>query len=615
MTHSHHKKGIMKKLHLVLFGVSLSAAPSLLGANIFGGSVVNPNTDPGQLVLTRSTNLFQASQTLQLMSLGIQGKDGQKVVPQYHIPALSGLSIQTNTPSGPSLTVSAANNFGFNAVSHYDQRMANGGNQYNSEPPTPAVAVGNGFILEGVDNALQVYNTAGTALLPNVVAVDQLLQESAQIIWSTGFNGVFTTDMRVFWDPDIQRFMVLVWAQANDTAGNELSSSKEWLAVTQTPDPTGVWNIYILDTTDANHDNVVFPNPNPGCPCVPDYPQIGADAYGLYISSNEFNVSAAPANSNILAISKAQLGAGVLKPTMVKFAIFPSAGYEFAIQPAITPPGGSYFTANGGVEYFASSRSGFSTATNVAVWAMTNTISLTTANPNPTLTEILVPTEQYSFPNSAVQKEGYRPYGNNILLANPPSPNFGVNQNLAFIDGGPDSRVLSLSYAGGRLYLTMQAEVTDQNGLAVVGGVYMIISPTLRATLTASVVRQGYLLTNSEHLLRPVIAVNAQGRGAIVFTLVGPDYYPSAAYVPINLTTTGTAIQLVAPGSFPEDGFTAYCSGFFGCYPGKGIARWGDNSAAVIASDGSLWGVTEYIPNAIRVPKANWGTYLMQITP
>ena len=48
----------------------------------------------------------------------------------------------------------------------------------------------------------------------------------------------------------------------------------------------------------------------------------------------------------------------------------------------------------------------------------------------------------------------------------------------------------------------------------------MIISPTFRAgALNGSVLRQGYLSTPGNHLLRPAIAVNAQGVGAIVFTV------------------------------------------------------------------------------------------------
>ena len=39
------------------------------------------------------------------------------------------------------------------------------------------------------------------------------------------------------------------------------------------------------------------------------------------------------------------------------------------------------------------------------------------------------------------------------------------------------------------------------------------------------------------------------------------------------------------------------------------------DSAAVAASDGSIWMGTEYIPNAPRTPLANWGTYLINYVP
>ena len=45
---------------------------------------------------------------------------------------------------------------GFNAISHYDQRNANSGNQFSIEPPSPSLAVANGFVLEGVNNAIRI---------------------------------------------------------------------------------------------------------------------------------------------------------------------------------------------------------------------------------------------------------------------------------------------------------------------------------------------------------------------------------------------------------------------------------------------------------------------------
>jgi len=166
----------------------------------------------------------------------------------------------------------------------------------------------------------------------------------------------------------------------------------------------------------------------------------------------------------------------------------------------------------------------------------------------------------------------------------------------------------SVTYAGGRLYATLGTAVTDEDNHRLAGAAYFIITPTFRSgVLAAFALRQGYLQVRNNNLLRPSIAVNAQGKGAIAFTLLGPDYYPSAALIPIDTFTTGTAIQIAAPGVMPEDGFSGYPDIGF---PTTGIARWGDYSGAVIDTDGSVWTVTEYIPNAPRTDFANWGTFL-----
>ena len=330
-----------------------------------------------------------------------------------------------------------------------------------------------------------------------------------------------------------------------------------------------------------------------------DYPQVGADQYGFYISANEYPAYGTwMVDATVLAISKASLASGVVSPTAHLFVIpWGGSGYEFTIHPATTPPGASYFLGLGGVEYFLSSQAGYSSDSNVAVWAMTNTSSLGTQTPSPVLTRTILPTLPYSFPDVATQRPGILPYGSTLM---PPG-------RLAFLDGN-DTRVLSLVYAGGRLYTTLAADVTDETGRHAVGGMYAIISPTLRdGALLTRVLRQGYLAARGNHILRPAIAVNAQGRGAVVFTLAGPDYYPSAAWLPIDTFSTGTAIQVARPGAFPQDGFTGYD------YPG--VARWGDYSTAVAGDDGAIWMTTEYIPNLPRTELANWGTFVIRYKP
>jgi hypothetical protein len=482
--------------------------------------------------------------------------------------------------------------FGFNGLSHYDQRQANSGNQFSVEPPNPSIAVANGYIVEGVNNAFRVFTTSGTPLT-RTLSSNELFGLAPAINRTTGIYGVFPTDMRVFFDQDANRWFVLQRAQDEDAFGNFINQSHIYLAVSQTSDPSGAYNIYVMDTT-----NVA----NPGCPCVADFPQIGADQYGIYISANEYNAGSVEfIDATILAISKTALAAGASSPATFRFVIPLATGYEFAIQPAATPPGASHFVASGGVEYFVSSQAAFASDSNVALWALSNTASLQGTNTNLLLTQNTVATLPYFYPDVATQRSGPLPYGSSLVPSGP----------LAYIDGGHDSRILSLCYSGGRLFATFATQVLDDGGHSLVGAGYVILSPTLRnGVLAAAVLKQGNLVVSNNHILRPAISVNSQGRGAIAFTLVGPDYYPSSAFAALDTVSAPSIVHIAAPGAFPEDGFTGYPGG-----SGAGEARWGDYATAVTSTDGSIWMVSEYIPNAPRTQLANWGTFISKYLP
>jgi hypothetical protein len=587
----------MRKALLVLLGAGLSASlPAQTQVHYPA-----PQNITGQLVLTGTVNLMQAANAALVMggiperSLGAADAAPQtKPAPLRPPMGWHSGKLGSQTPSGTgavpmqSLGISTSNTFGLLGLTHYDQRNANGANQFSVEPPNPSIAVGNNQVLEGVNNAVQVYSTSGTALLPAVLSSNQVFGVAPAIIWASGVNGVFPTDMRVFYDQTLNRFFVIQRSQDNDINGNNLDSSHLYIAVSQTGDATGTYNIYVMDTTNAAHQ---------GCPCFPDFPQIGADQYGLYISSNEFNTTFTSfIDAQIMAISKVSLAANATKPTIVRYLLSDFSGYEFAIQPVTTPPTASYFVAAGGLEYFVSTNGSSGIDSSLAVWAMANTVSLGSATPSVTLTRINTPILTYSFPGAAAEMAGPLPYGSTQGFTQP-----------AYLDGG-DNRVLSAVYAGGRIYATWATEAQDELGNNVTGGVYVILSPTFRnITLTAPVLRQGYLLVQKNHLLRPAIAVSAQGRGAINMTLVGPGYFPSAVFLPIDTYTTGSSVQVVSAGAGPEDGFTGYSP----CC----IARWGDYNSAAAASDGSIWMTTEFIPNAPRTQKANWGTFITQYIP
>jgi hypothetical protein len=504
------------------------------------------------------------------------------------LPSLSAHALPVNTASSA---------FGFMGVTHYDERNANGGNQFSIEPPSQGLAVANGFVVEGVNNAFQVYNAAGAPLLPAVISTNQLFGMAPAINRSTipSVCGPYPTDIRVFYDQTLNRFFVMQRAQDYDLFCDALPSSHLYIAVSQTGDPTGTYNVYTMDTTDSQ----TF-----GCPCISDYPEIGADQYGIYLTWDEYDTNFSFRGAVVLAVSKASLGANASTPTAYQFRLPYRTGYEVAIQPATTPPGGSYFLASGGLEYFVSSQTTVLPSVSLALWAMTNTSTLATANPSLTLIEVSVPAPLYQFPPNANQRLG----------------TLSLGSTLELLDGS-DTRIQSVEYMSSRLYVTLGTSVNDDNGKSVAAGLYSILSPSYRGgVLNASVLNQGYIYVNNNHILRPAAAVNAQGQGAIVFTLVGPDYYPSAAFLPITTTFNGTpgslipvvgsTIQIAGAGFGPEDGFSGYSA-----YGGFGVARWGDYSGAVVSADGSIWMGTEYIPNAPRTTLANWGTYLIHLVP
>jgi hypothetical protein len=602
---------------IALLGAALCATTILpaQNQNVYVGTPVT-----GQLQLYTTTNISKIVTTSHLGTSSVMTEGPERTgVPRRlppppavarsvfgrHIPELLPDRVDGHLPASERVAVPAvalaSGNVGFNGMTHSDQRLANSGNQFSLEPPNPSIAVANGQILEGVNNAVRVFTTAGAPLTATITS-NQLfgLAPAINRAVTPNANGVFTTDMRVFFDQDTSRWFVLQRAQDEDALGNSLSASHLYLAVSQTSDPTGAYNIYMMDTSDLS---------NQGCPCLLDYPQIGADHYGFYISANEYSIldpnNPSYNDAMVLAISKADLTSGNPAPKAVSFIAPFFTGYEFAIQPATTPPGASTVLASGGVEFFVSSYPvGFDA--NLAVWALSNTASLQGPNPTLLLTQTTVPTLAHEAPQYSVPQR---------------SGPLTLGTSLESIDAGffSDSRVISTMYSGGRLFATLASEVLDANGNAVVGCLYVVFAPTFRGGVLGATLpsKQGYLAATNNHILRPAVAVDSQGRGAIAFTLVGPDYFPSAAFVSIDTTAAApSAIQVVGAGAAPEDGFSGYgplpacptCSGF-------GIARWGDYSTAVTSTDGSIWFVSEYIPNLPRTPLANWGTFIAQYVP
>ncbi len=484
--------------------------------------------------------------------------------------------------------------FGFPGLSHYDQRNAGSGiyanTQFSLEPPDQGLCVGNGYVLETINNALSVYTQGGT-LVSGPEPMNAFFELAPEIVRPTGPYGPFLSDPECYFDRDTQRWYVSeLEFGVNAATGADNGQAAQLIAVSQSPDPTGAFNVLLFDTSDRR---------NPGCPCFGDQPLLGADANGIYISTNEFPLFNPGFNgAQVYALSKISLALGIL-PTVVHLDLGAlgtpdPSGIWYSVHPAITPElRRDHQTANG-TEYFLSSLDFFGLNDNrIAAWALTNTASLWNPTPHVKLQHVVVRSEAYGIPPPATQKNGPRPLGKSL------------NAPLELIDSG-DDRMHEVVLAEGRLWAGVGTSVRV-DGKTEAGDAFFVVTPSVSAgKLSAGISGQGYVAVAGQNVIYPSIGVNAKGKAVLVSTLTGPKYYPSAIYVPLN--RANQSARLAGPGALPDDGFTAYAA-----YGGNGVARWGDYSAAVSDERGNLWFGTEYVPNGPRSLLANWGTFLGEV--
>ena len=484
---------------------------------------------------------------------------------------------------------------GFAGLTHLDQRNAGtgvyAGTQFSLEPPDQALCVGNGFVMEAVNNALSVYTTFG-GIASGPTALSQFFGLAPEIVRSLGLYGPFISDPKCYFDRDTQRWFVTELEEdSNPSTGGASGRTATYVAISQTPDPRGSYNVLSFDTTDYA---------NPGCPCFGDQPLIGADANGFYITTNEFSISGPNFNgAQVYAFSKLALALGIV-PTVVHIdaGTLPTpdagAGPWYSIQPATTPDTNRGHQQRNGTEYFLSALDFNNTGDDrVAAWALTGTATLFNPTPNVTLQNEVIRSERYFPPSPATQKPGPTPLGTSL------------KEPLEAIDTN-DDRMNQVVFANGALWSGVNSEITA-GGVTSAGIAYFAVAPSfVGKSLAARVVDQGYVAVAGQNTFYPSIGVNAQGTAVLACSLAGPAYFPSAAYVP--LTRRNENVRLAAAGTAPEDGFSGYV--FYG---GAGVARWGDYSAAVADERGAIWIATEYIPSAPRTQLANWGTFVGQV--
>jgi|tagenome__1003787_1003787.scaffolds.fasta_scaffold20969394_2 hypothetical protein len=526
----------------------------------------------------------------------------------------------------------------FHGLDGFDQRFANNGNQFSVEPPDQGLCVGNGFVLEAVNDVLQVYRPNGQAA-SGVTDLNTFYGYPAAIDRTTGKFGQNVTDPTCLFDNATQRWFVTVLTlEANRNTGALTGFDHIDVAVSRTANPLNGFHIYRLPVQD---DGTQGTPSHRGCPCIGDYPHIATDKYGFYVTTNEYPFSDAPGvfgnnfnGAQIYAFDKSALAGGANSANVVQFSHtqLNQGGTTvpgFTLAPAQVP-GTAFQLANNGTEYFLSSIAGEEAqpggftgqAAAIGMYALTNTKSISNAHPNLTLNGALRSSERYVQPPMATQKIGPTPLSNYCSQVD--CWGFGPAQTAEGPLASNDTRMLQVYFAHGQLYgaLVTGAQVS---GRLQAGAAWFVVNPG-SAPSNSSVAHQGYIAVANANVIFPAIAALPNGMGAVGYTLSGQGFYPSAAYSLVGPTGVTGPVHVAAAGAGPQDGFSEYAPLTDASSAPR--PRWGDYGAAVPVGN-TIWLANEYIGQSCsfrtfqndltcgntRAPLINWGTRISAVTP
>ena len=510
----------------------------------------------------------------------------------------------------------------FDGLNHYWDRTLN---PASIDPPEQGLCVGNGYVVESVASAIAIYDTHG-----NVLQAPKALNDFYAYLPVTQL-GPRLNDPSCYFDVATQRWFhtvlavdfTLLGTHVVPTGGNHVD-----IAVSKSADPTGAWSFFkLLAQNDCAAGGPPWANPHA---CLGDFPRIGADAHGFYVTTNDYSYFTQVFRSaSVYAFSKRALETDTANAAYKRFdtaGLVSGDESGFTLEPAQSSSSESFRsgdldTARGGTEFFLSSNAADEVnaahshaSRDLIVWALTNTASLDSDAPSLHFTNTVVKVDQYSVPPRAQQMAGPTPlatclndttlqlgpttFGCWRILHLPSEPSHTWSEAEA-IDTG-DTRMQQVVFAGGMLYGSLGTAVTV-DGSTMAGVAWFAVRPHVAAqgAVHAQVVAQGDVTKTGASLIAPAIAVNDDGTGAIAFSLMGPNDYPSAAYVPFDVKRGTGKVQLAARGAGPDDSLTDYAAAF-------GLtdlrARWGDYGAAV--SDGSrIWMASEYIGQACTFPQ------------
>jgi hypothetical protein len=472
---------------------------------------------------------------------------------------------------------------------------------HGCNPPDMALAASPTDVLQGVNTSFLVLDTAGnvrpgwpvTAMqffnVPKVTKADGSPCDTAD------GSQPLLSDPRAMYDASSGRF----WAamlQYENAFGNALDcpfKSVYYIAVSQTGNPSGAWNVYEFEMSG-------------GRPFTADYTQIGFNKDAVFFSANMFKSdNTAGFYAEIFEANKAQMEKGqddfhalgfrdiqATSPGTAKANVGPFLADT--LQPVVTLDSSNGSSKRGGADgFFLDSVDGPDLTTGnlcssaadackgLLLWKMTNPIGHDDGGARPALSVTYMPnTKPFYFPPAS----------------NQPSCSQCIDSNDLRIPGTPQMK-------DGTIYATFGTGIN--NGTQVVPGiVWAQVDPSHASAKT------GYFnFSGDTSATYGTLMPLPNGDVAMLYERMSSTLFPEAR---ITVRDEGSS-NFTSPGRLLKAGEANYRPSL--CGGGIPVCRWGDYEAASFDGQGHVWFAGEYTnthtdPTVAPQYGRNWGTWI-----